>query len=80
MLCGVFPLPLIGTRKQVGEALRGHSTGILSVSERADGRHIVSRDLDKDTIILTRENRTIVWESKNISFYSQNGNTIEESV
>ncbi len=50
------------TLEQIGEALRGHSSGVLCVSESADGCHIVSKG-DGNTVIRNRENRAIVWTS-----------------
>ncbi len=45
----------------------------------ADGRHIVSRDEGGNTIIWSRENRAILWQSKNIERDYQNDVTDEEN-
>ncbi len=41
----------------------GHSNWIESVSESSDGRFVVCRVFDADTIIWGRESRAIAWKS-----------------
>ncbi len=53
----------VSTHKQIGEALRGHPSTVICVSESADGCHIVSRDDRGSTIVWNHEKRAIVWKS-----------------
>ncbi len=66
------------THEQMGEALLGNSKRVSCVSESTDGCHIVSRNYDGITIIWKRENRAIVWKSKNIDRGSETDVTDEK--
>ncbi len=68
-----------GTRQQIGEALSGHSSPARRVSESADGCHIVSQHCDGITVIREREDKAIVWKSKNIEHASQGDATYEQT-